>query len=59
MAEEEGVSRAGLQDAVKKAERKLEECEDKLGFLERVEKVLGLLEEGKEEEAKEVLRDGI
>lgn len=59
MAEEEGVSRAGIQDAVKKAERKLEECEDKLGFLGRVEKVLLLLEEGEDEEAKEVLRDGI
>ena len=58
-AEEEGISRAGIQDAVKKAERKLEDFERRLGFLSRLETALSLLAEGKDEEAKEILENGI
>ncbi len=58
-AEEEGISRAGIQDAVKKAERKLEDLERRLHFLLRLERALSLLAEGKDDEAKEILENGI
>ena len=58
-AEEEGISRAGIQDAVKKAERKLEDLERRLHFLLRLETALFLLAEGRGEEAKEILENGI
>ena len=49
MAEEEGVSRAGVYDALKKGIAKLEGYEAKLGLLAFKEKLADLLEKAKRE----------
>lgn len=38
IAEEEGISRQGVYDAIKRATKQLKEYEDKLGLVERFEK---------------------
>jgi len=49
MAEEEGVSRSGVYDAIKKGIAKLEGYEAKLGLVALKEKIASMLKEAEEE----------
>lgn len=62
LAEEHGISPQGVRDALKRAEKQLEEYESKLGLVQKTQAVKAILEEVMLtacEENKEKLRNAI
>ncbi len=48
IAEQVGISRQGVRDIVKRCSKELQEAEDKLGFLKKLDRVSEIVEETKE-----------
>ncbi len=66
IAEEEGISRAAVEDALKKSNSKLEEFEKALGLLAKYQKISEIVEEVKQskdveklDNIKEVISHGV
>lgn len=45
IAEDTGITRQGVRDAIKKAEKELADLEERLGFLKKTERLRGKAEE--------------